>query len=162
SVVVPETAAAFCAIPAAAMTATVMGGAFPMSRTGRVHVTTAAPGHVQPSPPAETSVAPAGSVSATDTAVARDAPALATSSVYVNATPSQVESGAPVIATERSAYAVKVAVYVAGAAGVVIVWLCAPPSDQETNSHVVGYAPCVGAMIVSCALTMTVWVNGVG
>src|SRR5262249_43026504 len=159
---VPDPPATFGAAPAPGKMVTVSAGAFPMWRSGRVHVTAVSPPHVQPSPPAETSVAPAGSVSATDTAVARDGPALATSSVYVSGTPWQIDAGAPVMAIDRSAYAAKVAVNVAGADGVVIVWLCAPPSDQLTNSHVVGYAPCVGATIVSCALTMTVCVKGAG
>ena len=75
------TVAEFRAVPAGAVTITVMGGAVTMSIVGRVQSTSGDPLQVQPSPVADTRVAPAGSVSLTVTLTACERPALATVSV---------------------------------------------------------------------------------
>jgi hypothetical protein len=81
---------------AGASIVTVIAGAAPTDSEGRVHVTVVVPPHVQPEPPAETSVAPDGSVSVTESDVAVDGPAFETESVYVIGCPVQICAGAPV------------------------------------------------------------------
>ena len=50
-----------------------------------------------------------------------------------------------------------VAVYVADAFAVML-WLCAPPSDQEENAYCVPLSVCgVGALIVFVEPEITVW-----
>ena len=83
SAVVDDTAAVLLSVvaPAGAVTTIVMVGAVtPAARVGRVHVTEVLPTcvHVHPVPDEETQVTPAGSVSTTETEVASDGPAFAT------------------------------------------------------------------------------------
>ena len=53
-----------------------------------------------------------------------------------------------------------VALYVADAFAVML-WLCAPPSDQEEKAYCVPFKVCgVGALIVFVEPEMTVWGKG--
>jgi hypothetical protein len=83
SFVAAVTDTALTAVPAepGASIAIVIAGAAPGASEGRVQVTVEVPLHDQPEPPDETRLAPAGSVSATETDVAVDGPAFETVSV---------------------------------------------------------------------------------
>jgi hypothetical protein len=102
-----DTEAAFTADPAVegASIVTVIAGAAPIASEARVHVTVVVPEHDQPVPAAETSVAPAGRTSETETVVAVDGPAFETASVYVIGWSVQICAGAPDWPIERSARA---------------------------------------------------------
>ena len=67
----------------AGLTATtiVMSGALVTPRLARVQATVAVPAQVQPVPPAETKLVPAGNGSETETELATDGPALLTANV---------------------------------------------------------------------------------
>ena len=78
-----------------AVIATVIAGAAPEASDGRVHVTVVVPLQDHPVPEAETSAAPAGSVSVTETSEAVEGPPFETWSVYVIGCPVQIAAGAP-------------------------------------------------------------------
>src|SRR6185369_9261703 len=92
-----DTDAALTAEPAeaGASMVTVIAGAAPTASEARVHVTVVVPEHDQPVPAADTSVAPAGRTSETETSVAVDGPAFETPSVYVIGWFVQICAGAP-------------------------------------------------------------------
>jgi hypothetical protein len=83
SLVDEEIDAVFVAVPAdeGAVIETVIAGAAPVESDARVQITVVVPVQAQPEPVADTSAAPAGSTSVTDTEVAVDGPAFATLSV---------------------------------------------------------------------------------
>ena len=102
-----DTVTRFVAVPAAAgaVIVTVIGGAAPGASDARVHVIVVEPPHDQPLPAAETSPAPEGSASDTETEVAVEGPPLDTFNVYVINCPVQIAAGAPLCVTARSARA---------------------------------------------------------
>lgn len=83
SLTADETDAVLTAEPAAdgALIVIVIAGAAPTAREGRVQVTVVVPPQLHPVPEAETSAAPVGRTSETDTDVAVEGPALETLSV---------------------------------------------------------------------------------